>query len=221
MTDNFTELTNRLSSPDTGLEATLWVPLMRLLSQGDPVDIADLAATTGRTVPEVRAALAAVPDTEYDGEGHIVGQGLTLRPTQHRFEVDGEQLYTWCALDTLIFPALLGATARVESACHATGVPILLSTGAGSLTGVQPATAVVSLVKPEDMSSIRSAFCNQVHFFTSADTAQPWLDANPGGSVVPIDEALRIGTAMAEALLRETPPTQQALQKKGAHGCAC
>ena len=221
MTEDFTALTDRLASPDTGLEAALWVPLMRLLSQGDPVDIADLAAAAGRTIPEVRAALAAVPDTEYDGEGRIIGQALTLRPTQHRFEMNGKQLYTWCALDTLIFPALLGATARVESACHATGAPILLNSGAGSVTGVQPATAVVSLINPEDMSSIRSAFCNQVHFFASAETAQPWLDANTDGSIVPIAEALRLGTAMAEALLNETPPTQRGSQKNGVHGCAC
>ena len=221
MTEDFTELTDRLASPDTGLEAALWVPLLRLLSRGDPVDIVDLTAATGRTVPEVRAALGAVPDTEYDGEGHIIGQGLTLRPTQHRFEVDGEQLYTWCALDTLIFPALLGASARVESACHATGVPVRLSVGAGGVTGVQPATAVLSLINPEEMSSIRSAFCNQVLFFASAEAAQPWLDAAPGGSVVPIADAFRLGTAMAGALLHETPPAQRALQGKGVRGCVC
>ncbi|WP_144662974.1 organomercurial lyase MerB [Paenarthrobacter nicotinovorans] len=219
MTKDFIELTDRLASPATGIEAALWVP--RLLSQGDPVDIADLAATAGHTVPEVRTALAAVPDTEYDGEGRIIGQGLTLRPTQHRFEVNGEQLYTWCALDTLIFPALLGTTARIESACHATGVPVRYSVSASGVTGVQPATAVVSLINPEAMSSIRSAFCNQVRLFASAETAQPWLDANPEGSVVPITEAFRLGTAMAESLLRESLPEQPALQAKCVLGCAC
>lgn len=94
MANDFIELTDRLASPDTGIEPALWLPLLHLLSQGDPVDIADLAAATGRTLPEVRAALASVPDTEYDGEGRIIGQGLTLRPTPHRFEVNGEQLYT-------------------------------------------------------------------------------------------------------------------------------
>jgi alkylmercury lyase len=63
------------------------------------VAIGDLAAVTGRTVREVSAALAAVPDTEYDGDGRIIGQGLTLSPTPHRLELTGEQLYTWCALD--------------------------------------------------------------------------------------------------------------------------
>lgn len=201
MNPNFNQLTDRLTSPDTGIEPALWLPLLHLLAHGEPVAIGDLAAVSGRTGPEIRAALAAVPDTEYDGGGRIIGQGLTLRPTPHRLELAGEQLYTWCALDTLIFPALLGTKARIESTCHATGVPVRLSVGASGVTGVDPATAVVSLINPEDMSSVRSAFCNQVHFFASALAAQPWLDANPGGSVVPVAEAHRIGTAMAGSLL--------------------
>ncbi|WP_427136185.1 organomercurial lyase MerB [Pseudarthrobacter sp. S9] len=221
MNTNFTDLTDRLTSPDTGIEPALWVPLLHLLSQGDPVAIGDLAAVTGRTLPEISAALAAVPDTEYDGDGRIIGQGLTLRPTPHRLELAGEQLYTWCALDTLIFPALLGTTARIESTCHATAVPVRLSVGASGVTGVEPATAVVSLVNPEDMSSVRSAFCNQVHFFASDEAAHPWLAAHPGGSVVPVAEAHRIGTAMAASLLDETLPAQPAAPGKGAHRCAC
>ncbi|WP_395803112.1 alkylmercury lyase MerB [Arthrobacter sp. FW306-04-A] len=148
----------------------------------------------------------------------MIGQGLTLRPTPHRFEVDGAQLYTWCALDTLIFPALLGTTARIDSSCHTTAVPVRLSVSASGVSGVQPATAVVSLVNPEDMSSIRSAFCNLVHFFASPEAAQPWLTAHPGGSVLPVAVACRLGTAMAESLLDETLPAQPA---KGAYGCTC
>lgn len=68
------------------------------------------------------------------------------------------------------------------------------------------------------MSSIRSAFCNQVHFFASPEAAQPWLNAHPGGSVLPVAVACRLGTAMAESLLDETLPAQPA---KGAYGCTC
>lgn len=221
MSNDFSDLTDRLTSPDTGIEPALWLPLLHLLAQGEPVAIGDLAAVTGRTVPEIRAALAAVPDTEYDGDGRIIGQGLTLRPTPHALELAGEQLYSWCALDTLIFPALFGTTARIESACHATGVPVRLSAGASGASGAEPATAVVSLVNPEDMSSVRSAFCNQVHFFASPEAAQPWLAAHPGGSVVPVADAHRIVTAMAGSLVDEILPAQPAAPEKGAHGCAC
>ncbi len=113
MTNNINQVTDRLTSSETGMQPWLWLPLIKLLAQGDPVDVTDLTAATGRTQPEIRAALETMADTEYDGSGRIIGQGLTMRPTQHRFEVDGEQLYTWCALDTLIFPTLLGGSARI------------------------------------------------------------------------------------------------------------
>ncbi|MBO1266671.1 hypothetical protein J1902_01520 [Arthrobacter sp. PO-11] len=63
---------------------------------------------------------------------------------------------------------------------------------------------------------MRSAFCNQVLFFASAEAAQPWLDTHPGGSVVPVAEAYRLGTAMTEALLDETLPAQPAAPGMGA-----
>ena len=53
----------------------------------------------------------------------FLGWELTLRPTPHGFNVDGKQLYTWCALDTLFFPAVIGRPARVESPCAATALP--------------------------------------------------------------------------------------------------
>lgn len=214
MTD-ISHLTDRLSSPDTGIKPALWLPLLHLLVQGEPVGIRDLAAVSGRTMREVSSALLAVPDTEYDGTGRITGLGLTLRPTEHRLEMNGKQLYTWCALDTLIFPPLLGTTARVESVCHATGEPVRLDVGASGATAVEPGTAVVSLVTPKDMGRVRSAFCNQVHFFASAQAAQPWLDTHPDGSILPVTEAAKIGAAMAGSLLDESLAHELGASKAG------
>jgi alkylmercury lyase len=214
------DITERLSSAETGMETWLWVPLIKLLALGDPVDIAELAATTRRSEAEVRQALAAVPDTEYE-DGRIVGLGLTLRPTRHRFEVNGEQLYTWCALDTLILPRILGTSARIDSTGPGATVPVRVSVGAGGVTGVEPAEAVVSLINPQDLSSVRSAFCNQVHFFPSAEAARPWLDAHPEGSVVPVAEAYRLASTMAENMLNQALAIQTAGRGKGAQGCGC
>ncbi|TAM68633.1 MAG: organomercurial lyase MerB [Microbacteriaceae bacterium] len=193
-------LPERLASPATGLVPDIWVPLLRLLAQGEPVEFGALAAAAGKTMPEVIRALASVPDTEYDDTGRIIGQGLTLKPTPHHIEIDGVPLYTWCALDTLIFPTVLGVSARVESTCQATGLPVQLTVDAAGVSGVEPSTTVVSLVNPDDMTSIRSAFCNQVHFFASPEAAGPWLAAHPGGAVLSVAEAFRLGTTMAEAL---------------------
>nr|WP_302170152.1 organomercurial lyase MerB [Streptomyces sp. TBY4] len=184
----------------------LWAHLLRLLATGRPVGADELAAATGRTEAEVREALTAMPDTEYDENGRIVGSGLTQRPTPHRFETGGRQLYTWCALDTLAFPTLLGTTAHVESPCRATGAPIRLTVTPDGVTDLDPAEAVVSIVTPDDMTSVRTAFCNEVHFFASAGAAADWLSDRPGMSVLPVADAFRLGRPLIEAILGGAGP---------------
>ncbi len=46
-----------------------------------------------------------------------------------------------------------------------------LSVDPAGVTGLEPADAVVSLVDPADLTSLRSAFCNEVHFFASPNAA--------------------------------------------------
>ena len=194
---------DRLTIPEeSGLDPTMLVPLLRLLAAGEPVTVEALAAAVGLPVDEVTRRLAAVPDTEYDEQGRIVGQGLTLRPTRHRFTVAGQELYTWCALDTLFFPALIGKAATIESTSPGSGTLIRVMTGAdGTVTSVQPATAVVSIISHPGTGPVRSSFCNQVHYFASREDAQPWLDSHPDGEVLDIEAAHRAGAAMAAALL--------------------
>lgn len=203
MSNLSTDLTSRLANTEeTGLDAALHIPLLRLLLDGDPVTLEQLAEASGGTVDDVRRGLAAAPDTEYDDQGRIIGQGLTLRPTPHRFTVAGEELYTWCALDTLIYPALLEHAAEVESVSPVSGETIraTVDPAAGVLT-VEPATAVVSLVNVGQDPSIRTSFCNQVHYFASLEDAQPWLEQHPDGEVIPVADAYQIGAAISAGRL--------------------
>ncbi|WP_395108298.1 organomercurial lyase MerB [Actinomadura sp. SCN-SB] len=176
------------------------LPLLRLLARGWPVTMEELAGVTGRPVEQVRAALAGQGDIEYDDQGQIVGNGITLRPTPYRFIIDGILLFTWCALDTLVFPTLLGRAADVESACHATGAPVRLHVEPDHLTAVEPATTVVSLLTPADRTSIRSSFCNQVHFFANPGAAATWLREHPGASVLPVAQAQRQARPLIQSL---------------------
>ena len=221
MTSLSHDLNDRLVSPnESGLDPALLVPLVRLLAAGEPVAVTDLAQAAGRNEEAIRTALAATPETEYDDQGRIVGQGLTLRPTRHRFTVDGEELYTWCALDTLIFPVVIDRTATIESTSPTSGGTVRVSATPAGVTAVEPATAVVSLVNPEDLSSIRSSFCNQVHYFTSAEDAQPWLETHPGGEVLPVADAYRLATGLTATMLdRVAAGTATVSEATGKHPC--
>lgn len=181
---------------------SLFRELLRLLSCGEPVTVGQLAAAAEQSVDEVQRAVAGWNDTEYDQQGRIIGWGLTLRPTPHRFSIDGRQLYTWCALDILFFPAIIGRPARVESPCAETGIPIRLTVDpTAGVSALEPATAVVSIVTPEKMSSVRASFCNPGRFFAAADAARTWQAKHPRMEVLSVVDAYRASRSLCEMLL--------------------
>lgn len=164
------ELTNDLKQRfDKGeAESLKWLfqPLIQLLTRGKPVAIDEIAAATKRSSKEIENILSTLPSVERDEQGRVIGYGITLNPTPHHFEVGGKTLYTWCALDTLMFPKLIGRTVHIESPCYKTRKTIKVTVNPNQVVSVEPPSAVVSIVTPEQMTSVRESFCNQVHFFS-------------------------------------------------------
>jgi len=93
-----------------------FLPLVWLLADGAPVSREQLATVLKRPITEVTEALRQFEDIVYDEESRVVSAGISLQPTPYHFEVNGHLLYTWCALDTLIFPAWTQRPAQVSSA---------------------------------------------------------------------------------------------------------
>lgn len=185
----------------------LYRTLLRLLARGEPVTIVQFADAAGQSIGDVRRAVAEWRDTEFDEQQRIIGWGLTLRPTPHRFTVDGKQLYTWCALDTLFFPAVIGRPARVESSCAATGAAVrLIVDPVAGVSDLDPVTAVVSIVTPEKMSSVRAAFCNPGRFFVTPDAARDWQAAHPGMNVLSVADAYLASRPLCAVLLDAGAP---------------
>lgn len=174
--------------------------LLRELAAGKPVEEEQLAKLMGWPVDELTATLKRTPGVEYDGDDHIVGYGLTLRETPHALELDGHRLYTWCALDALIFPTLLGKTAKVFSSCAATGAPVRLSVTPEAIRELEPPEAMVSLVCPDALENIRATFCCHVHFFASASVAEAWASTHKQATVVSVEEAFQLGQELVNTL---------------------
>jgi alkylmercury lyase len=59
-------------------------------------------------------------------------------------------------------------------------------------------------VTPGRAVSIRAAFCNQVHFFSSADAAAPWLAEHPEATVLPVADAFALARPLAAQLIAGT-----------------
>jgi alkylmercury lyase len=174
---------------------------VRLLSEGEPVALAQLATAAGWSVEDVEAALRAQTSAERDDQGRLVGLALTLRPTTHRVTIDGRTLFAWCASDTLMVPVIVGRSAVVESTCPQTGQAIRVELTPDGVERVDPPDAVVSAVRPAgQLADVRSDTCDHGHFFSSIEASAAWADAHPEGHIHPVEEAFELDRQVIKRL---------------------
>lgn len=190
----------RFSATNPDGYAELARALLLELVAGRPVSPSTLARSVGWSIERVAVVLDGSPSTEYDNNGAVVGYGLTLRETPHACEIDGRRLYAWCALDTLMFPAWIGSTARVVSTCAVTGAPIFVTVTPDGVRDVEPADAMLSLVPPDILADVRRGFCCHVHFFASAAAAEAWRTERKSVTVVSVREAFVLGQQLASRM---------------------
>jgi alkylmercury lyase len=93
---------------------------------------------------------------------------------------------------------LLEQPVRVESPGAVTGHLVRMTVTPQGVENVQPETAVVSVVKPKPDLWIRDAFCNDVHFFSSPETAETWLTQHPEATIIPVEEAFILGQQLLQ-----------------------
>jgi alkylmercury lyase len=217
-TNDLRELAARVTAPmrTTAGEAFLEIvsPTLDLLAGGKPASPEEIAAAAGKSPEVVRAALDRFPSAEWDEQGRVVGLGLTLRLSPHRLELEGHTLFAWCALDALLFPALLGRPASIESPCRGTGEPVHIEVTPAEIKTVEPPSAVVSIVAARDLASVRSVGCNNTHFFSSPEAASRWLERHPEATILPVEDAFRLGRLIAEGLLDVSRPDRSENTKR-------
>ncbi len=185
--------------------ATLCVQLLRLLAEGQPVSRDRLAAALGLARADVDATLRQVPNVEVDADGRIVASGLSLLPTPHQFHVNGHDLYTWCALDTLMYPVVIGQRAHVTSCCPVSGVPVRLTVTPERVEELDPPHALVSIVVPDAAAAccdVRGAFCQHVSFFAGADAGAVWRAAHPEITLLSVEDAYAVAHHLARTRYR-------------------
>jgi alkylmercury lyase len=182
---------------EAGGDALFRAAIVRLAAGNLPT-ASELANDLHWPVERVESLLGGLPSIERDERGRVVGAGLTTRETQHSFEVEGRRLFTWCALDTLIFPIVIGSPARVSSPCAASGAPVTLEVTPDGVRSVAPAGSVVSIaLAGGDSCDVRRAFCDHVHFFASDAAAAEWRARYPDGVVMPVGDAFMLAKSLA------------------------
>ena len=160
----------------------LLIAMLREVAKGSPVTADQIGQIGPETVlsPDEQAFLSP----ERNADGNVVGlMGLTQNQAfAISFTVDGVELRTWCALDSLFLPLLLNRPASVSALSALHGEPVRFTVGPDGVEAQEPAAAVVSLVIPSvtarhgirRVEDIWNKFCHQIRFFVSPDEAEEW-----------------------------------------------
>lgn len=163
---------------------------IRLLADGGPVSLDELAAAAGLPLARVETALRDLGDVELTPDGRVEGMGLTSRQTPHRVRIGAIDRYAWCAMDTLFFAAILDRRVEVQSPDGTTGEPLRFLADGRQILAAEPPSIVVSWFVKPSADGVRDAVCQFGHFFASRETAEPWLARHPEGGLLSLSEAL-------------------------------
>ncbi len=192
------EVTDILKARQNALtreSATFSRQILQLLAEGEPVTPERLAEVSGQPIEFIRTTFATLQNggCEFNKQGALSGDALTLTPTRHRFRVKDRDLYAWCALDTLFLPALINQTAEITSTCPQTGTLIHLTVSPDGVEAVTPPeTALSIMIASGCTSGINGTFCGQIHFFASSEAAEEWRDERDDIAVLTLYEAYHL-----------------------------
>lgn len=164
-------------------------PLMRLILKGNPVALDTLDDRSERPREKIVSFLE-LWGPEYNEEGEIVGAGLSLESTPHEYQVEGDTFYTWCAPDALLYPKVLGHTARVVSLDPVSEQEITLTVSPDGVDEFSPSGTVVSWTREANGRDIRGSFCRYGRFFAGRSTAREWKEQHPKIEILDVREAL-------------------------------
>jgi alkylmercury lyase len=164
--------------------------VIKRLARGIPLDPGKLAAELDLKPRELEKVMRIA---EKDEHGNLVGFGISLVPTAHKYQVEGRQLYTWCAADAIMFSIFLKSDAVVESRDPVSGETIELTSTPTGIRQLEPKTTVVSHVSEgQEFEYVRKQLCNVTHFFASPETAQKYVEEHPGLHIMPVDQVFEI-----------------------------
>ena len=192
------------------------LPGFRLLAEGQPLPIAQLAAETGVEIDSLRELLVSVR-SEFDERGRLVDLfGMTLQQTPHRLEIESKVVFSCCALWAHVIPRLIDRTVGVHSTDPASKELVHLLISPDGIESVEPVDAMATMAAANERdiaADVCAAFCCQVKHFVSRENAQLFASGSSRRSVVTVDELHELGSdfymAIRAGLARRTRPTRR------------
>jgi len=163
------------------------VNVQRELLKGNPLPKTTFYALIDATKEKADSLLELLGELNENDE-ITAFSGLSITPTNHKFIVQGKTLYTWCALDAILFTEWLDVSSQIISQDPIDNSLIELNIDCDHLVSSNPYPIFLSLVEKMDSCNIRGSFCNHVFFFASEQTAKQWLDSNANGKILTLED---------------------------------
>jgi len=188
-----------------------WVrtAILRTALRARPVTPESLAAATGLTREDIKAALATLHEAGaiyLSDEAIVAAYPFSLVPTPHRVTIAGVTAYANCAVDALAVPPMADGPAHVSSACGHCGIPMTVTMRGDRILGSQPAAPVV-FYPDRDCCAPGPAVltrCPYIEFFCRPDHAARWQDAHPAlhGTVLGLADAAAFASRHFDKAIR-------------------
>jgi len=177
-------------------EFVLLIRLLRLLGEETSVSPEQLATATHHTRSEIEAFLQSTDLVV------CRDRSIDLSPDPHLIHLESKTLTVACALDTLVYPVLLGRSAHVASTCPATGTQIRLTVTPECIEDLDPANTVISLRMPgpeTNVCNVRETVCHYGHFFVDRKHASTWPGLHPEAVLLSVEEGAQLAHEIASA----------------------
>jgi len=168
----------------TNRDGRVQTSILRHALRARPATVEALAAATGFTQDDVKAALAALHDAGaiYLRDGAVVAAyPFSLVAAPHRVTIGGVTAYANCAIDALAVPPMADEPARVSSSCGYCRMPVAVTMRGGRILGSEPA-AIAVFYPDKDCCAPGPAVltrCPHIQFFCGRDHAARWQDTHP------------------------------------------
>ncbi|WP_445955076.1 organomercurial lyase [Yeosuana sp.] len=181
-----TQLKSMLS--DIGIEDIGFIiNIQKELIKGNPIPIVKYYALVGLHIEKANDVLEILGESNENNQ-ITAFSGLSLTPTHHKFIVQNKTLYTWCALDAILFTEWLDVSSQIISLDPIDNSIIELNIECDHLVSSNPYPIFISWIEKMDSCNIRGSFCNHVSFFASEQTAKQWLSKNPSGKILTLED---------------------------------
>lgn len=177
--------------------------ILQSIASGHPLPINAILNTPPLSKDSISAVLETLKNNGagINAKDEIDSYILSITPTPIQFNVNNNDLFAWCALDSLFLPGLLDAEAEIKAICPATQTPITIEISPTKILSSSSQGVHLSVMVPgystafddDQVCGFDGAVCGKIHFFVSQEAANAWIGNRNDVTSLSLEDAWTLG----------------------------